>query len=109
MDTNIEKQPSAPELAIASDMLKLVSDPTRLQILWALLHGEHSVNELADHVHVQPSAVSQHLGKLRLARLVKARREGNKMFYSTENKHVHIVIKQALAHAEHQQKGHENE
>lgn len=85
-------------------MLKLVSDPTRLKILWALLHGEHSVNDLADHVGAQPAAVSQHLAKLRIAGLVKVRREGNKMFYRTHNQHVHNVIEQALLHTKHGKK-----
>ena len=57
-------------------MLKLLGDETRLRVIWALLEGEHSVNELAELVSAQPAAVSQHLAKLRLARLVRSRREG---------------------------------
>lgn len=82
-------------------MLKLLADQTRLRILWALLHGEHSVNNLADHVGAQPSAVSQHLAKLRMARVVRVRREGNRMFYATENAHVRRLVEEALFHAEH--------
>ena len=50
--------------------------------MWALLHGEHSVNELADHVGARPPAVSQHLAKLRAAGLVRTRRDGNRIFYA---------------------------
>lgn len=99
MDTHIDIQPSTSEVLAAAEMLKLISDPTRLRILWALLHGEHSVNELAEHIHAQPAGVSQHLAKLRIARLVKVRRQGNKMFYSTNNIHVHKLIERALSHA----------
>ena len=60
-------------------MLKLLGDETRLRVIWALLEGEHSVNELADIVGAQPAAVSQHLAKLRLARLVRSRREGTRI------------------------------
>jgi DNA-binding transcriptional ArsR family regulator len=42
-------------------MLKLLGDETRLRVIWSLLEGEHSVNELADRVGAQPAAVSQHL------------------------------------------------
>lgn len=102
-------EPTGQQIEIASATLKLISDPTRLKVLWALLHGEHSVNELSEHVNAHPAAVSQHLGKLRLAQLVKVRREGNKMFYSTDNSHVHNLISQALSQAERITKGLQNE
>ena len=86
---------------LAVDTLKLLADGTRLRIVWALLHGEHSVNDLAAHVGAQPSTVSQHLAKLRLARLVNTRREGTRIFYLIENEHVHRLAEQALFHAEH--------
>ena len=72
-----------------------------MRILWALLHGEHSVNRLADHVGAQPAAVSQHLAKLRLARLVKTRRDGNHIFYLAENAHVRRLVEEALFHTDH--------
>ena len=69
--------------------------------MWALLHGEHSVGELADHVGVAGAAVSQHLAKLRLAHLVTTRRAGNRIFYSTVNEHVLRLVTEALFHADH--------
>jgi len=101
VDTQIDIQLTREQLQAATEMLKLVSDPTRFKILRALLHGEHSVNELAEHVGAQSAAVSQHLARLRTAQLVKARRDGNKMFYATDNNHIHTVIEQALSHAAH--------
>lgn len=93
--------PSAEQVDLTVGTLKLLADPTRLRILWALLHGEHSVNRLADHVGAQPAAVSQHLAKLRLARLVRTRRQGNHVFYLAENSHVRKLVEEALFHAEH--------
>ena len=78
-----------------------MADSTRLRIIWALLHGEHSVNDLADHVGVKPAAVSQHLAKLRLAHLVRTRRDGTRIFYELENDHIEAVARQALLHADH--------
>lgn len=102
MDTHIEKYNlEINQVAIASEVLKLVSDPTRLKICWTLLHNEHSVNELAKHINAQPAAVSQHLAKLRIAGLVKVSREGNKMIYAIDNKHVYRLIEQALQHADY--------
>jgi len=65
-----------------------------------LLHSEHSVGELAEHIDAQPAAVSQHLAKLRIAQLVKVRREGNKMFYLTDNKNVQALIEEVLLQAD---------
>ena len=101
MDTQVPDVPTEEEVDQAVDTLKLLADPTRLRILWALLHGEHSVNRLADHVGAQPAAVSQHLAKLRLARLVRTRREGNHVYYLTENTHVRHLVEEALFHADH--------
>src|ERR1700737_3104180 len=102
VDTQIEREEPSPEqVELAVETLKLLADQTRLRILWALLHGEHSVNNLAAHVGAQPAAVSQHLAKLRMARLVKVRRQGNRMFYAAENAHVRQLVEQALFHVDH--------
>lgn len=82
-------------------MLRLLADPTRLRILWALLDDEHSVNLLAEQVGAQPAAVSQHLAKLRLGHLVRTRRQGTHIFYVVRNHHVRRIVEQALAHAAH--------
>jgi DNA-binding transcriptional ArsR family regulator len=101
VNTHIDDKLDTLQIVEAANVLKLVSDPTRLKILWALLHGEHSVGALAVHVEAQQAAVSQHLAKLRAAKIVKARRDGNTMYYLAENKHVGRMIKEALAQADH--------
>lgn len=83
------------------DTLKMLADPTRLRVVWALLHGEHSVSRLAEHVDAQPAAVSQHLAKLRLARLVRTRREGTHVYYQIENDHIRRLVTEALFNADH--------
>jgi DNA-binding transcriptional ArsR family regulator len=101
----IVKQPSSAEFDAAAETLKLLADPTRLRVVWALLHGEHSVNDLADHVGVKPTAVSQHLAKLRLCGLVRTRRDGNRIFYAAENEHIERLASEALLQADHQVTG----
>lgn len=100
MDIKTVIVPTEKQISDASAMLKLTSDPTRLKILWALLHGEHSVNELAEHVGAQPGAVSQHLAKLRAAQVVEIKRDGNKIFYKTDNKYIRKAIEYALLFAD---------
>lgn len=99
--TQIEELPSEAQIDSAVETLKLLADPTRLRILWALLQAEHAVTPLAESIGAQPAAVSQHLAKLRLARLVRTRREGNRVFYLAENSHVRRLVEEALFHADH--------
>lgn len=50
----------------------------------------------------KPSAgVSQHLAKLRMARLVGTRRQGTQIFYRIENTHVGQLVRDAIYHADH--------
>ncbi|KAB1915612.1 winged helix-turn-helix transcriptional regulator [Micromonospora sp. AMSO31t] len=79
----------------------MLADPTRIKILWALLHGESSVACLAELVGAVPTAVSQHLAKLRLAGLVQCRREGTFVYYSAADLHVRALLAEALYHADH--------
>lgn len=86
---------------MAAATLKMLADKTRLRIMWALLHGEHSVGDLADHVGAKPAAVSQHLAKLRLAGLVRTRREGVRIFYAAHNDHILQLVQHAIFHVDH--------
>lgn len=87
-------------MTTAVHTLKLLADPTRLRILWALLHGEHSVGPLAEHVGAPAPAVSQHLAKLRLTGLVQTRRDGNRIFYLADDDHVRRLVEEALFRAD---------
>ena len=99
MTTQVRNDPTGDQVAGAVATLKLLADPTRLRIVWALLHGEHSVTELAEHVGAQVPAVSQHLAKLRLARLVATRRDGTQVFYVAQNEHIERLAAEALFQA----------
>lgn len=79
----------------------MLADPTRIQLLWALTDDEMSVNELAEAIGKPAPSVSQHLAKLRMARLVRTRRAGTTIFYSLENEHVRQLVTDAVYNAEH--------
>jgi DNA-binding transcriptional ArsR family regulator len=78
-----------------------LAGPTRIKVLWALLHGESSVACLAELADVASTAVSQQLAKLRLAGLVKGRREGTFVYYSAADQDVQGLLNQALFDADH--------
>ena len=59
------------------------------------------VTELAAAAGKPGAAVSQHLAKLRMAQLVRTRREGNQVFYRLENDHVASLVRDAVHNAEH--------
>ena len=60
---------------------RALSDPKRLCVLETLASGERSVSELSRDVGCQVPNMSQHLGVLRSAGLVAARREGTTVYY----------------------------
>jgi DNA-binding transcriptional ArsR family regulator len=67
---------------------RALSDPKRLCVLETLASGERSVSELSRDVGCQIPNMSQHLGVLRSAGLVEARREGTTVFYRLSNPRV---------------------
>lgn len=83
------------------EVFRMLADATRVQILWALQAREMSVNDLAAHIGKPAPSVSQHLAKLRMARLVHTRREGTTIFYSLDNDHVGQLVLDAVFNAEH--------
>jgi DNA-binding transcriptional ArsR family regulator len=86
---------------LAVEIFTMLADATRVRIVLALKDGELSVNTLADVVGKSPAAVSQHLAKLRLARVVMTRHEGNRVFYRLANEHAHQLVTGAVFQAEH--------
>jgi DNA-binding transcriptional ArsR family regulator len=93
--------PTSDQVDLAVEVFRMLSDSTRVRLLWALLDGERPVNELAEAVQKAPASVSQHLAKLRLARLVQTRRQANQVFYRISNSHVRQLVEDAIYHAEH--------
>lgn len=65
------------------DILKTLSDPTRLRLLALLGREELSVAELQDILGMGQSRISSQLALLRQVNLVTDRREGKKAFYSS--------------------------
>ena len=93
--------PQDEQADLAAETFRMLADPTRIKLLWALLQGESSVTCLAELAGVSPTSVSQHLAKLRLAGLVRGRREGTFVYYAAANTHVHALLAEALFHADH--------
>lgn len=99
------QMPDDEQVERAADAFRLLSDPTRMKIMWALLQGETSVACLAELVGAAPTAVSQHLSKLRLAGIVRGRRSGTFVYYTAADDHVRRLLAEALFPSDHQPNG----
>ncbi|MYW01984.1 metalloregulator ArsR/SmtB family transcription factor, partial [Streptomyces sp. SID3343] len=70
----------------------LLASPARLHIVWALGQRESDVSSLAERVGGTLPAVSQHLTKLKLAGLVRSRREGRHVVYLVDSPDVVTMV-----------------
>ncbi len=89
------------QVDVTVDVFRMLADPTRVRILWALTGRELAVNDLAAQVGKPAPSVSQHLAKLRLARLVATRRAGTSVIYRVANEHIAQLVTDAVHNAEH--------
>lgn len=87
------------------EVLRLLADETRARMVIELLDAELSVGDLAEIVGKATPAVSQHLARLRHARVVTTRRDGNHVYYRLHDGHVAQLVMDALRHAEHGRPG----
>lgn len=76
----------------ASELLKALSHETRLLIVCLLSTGEKSVSELERLLEMPQASVSQQLARLRLDRIVTARRDGRTIYYSITDASVTSVV-----------------
>lgn len=85
-----------------ADTFAILGDGTRLSILIACLDGELSVGGLVEKLDLSQSLISHHLRLLKAARLVKARRDGKYMFYSSADSHISNMLKNMIHHIVHE-------
>ncbi|GAA3097904.1 ArsR/SmtB family transcription factor [Streptosporangium carneum] len=103
--TLAQEQPTRAQVDAATAAFRMLSDATRLRLMWLLSAGEYDVGSLAAALGVARPSVSQHLAKLRLAGLVRTRRAGRRVLYQARDAHVRALIAEALFHADHEVSG----
>ena len=82
MATPLTDQTKSREIfRLQADLLKSLADPNRLMLLSKLGEGEKSVCELAESLELRHSYTSQLLAILRGTGVIKARRDGNMVYY----------------------------
>lgn len=91
------------DLARTAGLFKLLGDPTRARLLYALLEaGELCVCDLAAATGVAESTVSQALRLLRVSDVVAGRRDGRMVFYRLADAHVRMLLDLSREHVHHE-------
>lgn len=96
-----------PDEAVAlADGFKLLGEPNRIRILYALLEaGELCVCDLAAVVGVSETVVSHSMRLLRAAGIVRNRRDGRMIFYRLDDAHVRMLLDLSREHLTHSDTG----
>lgn len=100
VDDVLEKMPQEDIVIALAELFKILGDPTRVRILWALRQRELCVCDLSQVIGMSQSAVSHQLRLLKQARLVRPRREGRVIYYRLDDDHVKHLFDQGLCHVE---------
>lgn len=90
----------AETLAGLAETFKVLGDPTRLSIVWALSREELCVCDLANVLGMSQSAVSHSLRALRQLRLVRCRRVGKVAYYALDDEHIAHLLEEGVRHVE---------
>ena len=79
-----------------AELLKILGHPTRLCMVYGLIQkGRCNVSTMQVRLDLPQSTISQHLGKLKQAKIVTVERMGLEMFYTVKNPAV-IKLAEAL-------------
>lgn len=89
-----------------AERFRLLADPVRLRMIYSLLEaGELCVGDLAAVVGASESGTSHQLRQLRLAGLVRTRKQGRVVFYRVADTHVRLLLDVAVEHYLHAHEG----
>ena len=82
------------------NILKVLSEPSRLKIVLALSKGEMCVYHIVEAVNSNQSAVSHQLRILKDNNIVKSKRDGQSIVYSLVDEHIMQIISLVKIHVE---------
>ena len=83
-----------------AETFKILGDPTRVRIAFALSHEELCVCDLANLLGVTQSAVSHSLRSLRQMDLVRFRKDGKIAYYTLNDDHIAQLLEKGFEHVE---------
>ena len=105
----VAEMPDPTIFRCSADFYKILSSETRCRIIYALLHHELCVGDLANILSMTKSSISHQLSLLRAGGVVKCRKSGKEVYYSLADEHVMAILVLTMSHAAHSYKeGYEN-
>ena len=99
-DVSKFKEADATSVERACDVFRMLSEPSRLKIVFALLGGELCVYHILQSVGGTQSALSHQLRVLKDNRVLRARRDGQNVYYSLADEHIKQIVETGLCHGE---------
>ena len=98
---NVQKAMKSNEtIALLAETFKILGDPTRIKIAFALSREELCVCDIANLLGVSQSAVSHSLRTLRQMKLVRFRKEGKIAYYTLDDEHIASLLEEGFRHVE---------
>lgn len=91
---------SVEAVSALAETFKLLGDPTRIKIAFAVSREELCVCDLAHLVGASQSAVSHSLRALRQMKLVRFRKEGKIAYYKLDDEHIAHLLNDGFEHIE---------
>lgn len=96
-----ERMPQGETIIRLAEIFKILGDPNRVRIIYALSQEELCVCDIAALLGASQSSVSHQLRLLRSSRLVKFRKEGKVVYYSIDDAHITDLFSSGLDHVLH--------
>lgn len=91
---------SADAVAALAETFRVLGDPTRIKIAFALSREELCVCDIANLLGVSQSAASHSLRTLRQMKLVRFRKEGKIAYYALDDEHIKELLDVGFGHVE---------
>ena len=99
----LNKMPQPELFDKIAEFFKIIGDPTRTKILFALDQNEMCVCDIANVLGMTKSSISHQLATLRKSGIVKCRKEGKEIYYTLDDEHVKQVFEIGIEHIEHKE------
>ena len=87
-----------------AEFFKMIGDPTRTKILFALDQNEMCVCDIANVLGMTKSSISHQLATLKQSGIVKYRKEGKEVYYTLDDEHVKQVFEITIEHIQHKER-----
>lgn len=86
---------------LLSSIFKVLGDPTRLKIIYALSMSDLCVTDIVELLDMSQSSISHQLSLLKKKKLIKSVKDGRRVIYSLDDDHVLSLFNEGYDHAKH--------